>query len=661
MRKILLSFLLTFLSFNLLSQFCSSSGLSYMGFVTPNNNWQNVSNSSGAKRYWRFNATAGCVYDFSTCNSAFTNDTYLRLYSSGTGGTILASNDDNGVFCGGTKASLSWTCTTSGTYSILVTNYSCSNLSATTILSYRVTCNVPAFNPCSTITSINCGSTNNFTVASGNGAYNPPSTSCGFSTPGKESIYSFTPIQTGSYTITQNSSFGWIDYFFKLSSSGCSGTGWTCIDDLVGNSTSITFNLLAGQTYYIMADPESTSGGNVSFTINCPVSVPSNDLICNATTINCGQNLSGTTIGSSNSGSGEGGSCGTSQTTGGVWYKIVGTGDLITASLCATSWDSKMSVFEGNCSSPICIGGIDDSGPACAGTSASYQWLSNAGTTYWILVHGYSTTSTFNISITCTPPPTTGPCFGDFAYSVSNMPTDLIQSVVTTCSSGNGQYTTEYSTWNNGVAGETYNVESSILSDWITVTFGSPSGTVVSFGGGGVLQFVAAQNGTYYIHVNTNGFCGDDGVCRDITVYKNISLPIELMMFDGIESKEGNLLYWITASEFNNDYFTLERSVDGYNWVNISNLNAIGNSQEETSYSYLDNTYRRGEINYYRLSQTDFDGQREYFNIVSIDNSQNQKKVVKMINSIGQEVDSFTSTGVYIILYDDGSIVRMWK
>jgi hypothetical protein len=95
--------------------------------------------------------------------------------------------------------------------------------------------------------------------------------------------------------------------------------------------------------------------------------------------------------------------------------------------------------------------------------------------------------------------------------------------------------------------------------------------------------------------------------------------------------------------------------------VNISNLNAIGNSQEETSYSYLDNTYRRGEINYYRLSQTDFDGQREYFNIVSIDNSQNQKKVVKMINSIGQEVDSFTSTGVYIILYDDGSIVRMWK
>jgi hypothetical protein len=32
-----------------------------------------------------------------------------------------------------------------------------------------------------------------------------------------------------------------------------------------------------------------------------------------------------------------------------------------------------------------------------------------------------------------------------------------------------------------------------------------------------------------------------------------------------------------------------------------------------------------------------------------------------MINAIGQEVDSFTSTGVYIILYDDGSIVRMWK
>jgi len=632
-----------------------------MGFITPTTAWQNASNAASAKRYWRFNATAGCVYDFSTCNSAFTNDTYLRLYSTGTGGTVLAQNDDNGVFCTGTKASLSWTCPTTGTYSILVTNYSCANLSATTILSYRVTCGAPPFNPCTTITSTTCGTINNFTIASGNGAYNPPATSCGFSTPGQERIYSFTPTQSGAYTITQNSSFGWIDYFFKLSSGGCSGTGWTCIDDLTGASTSISFTLFAGQTYYIMADPESTTGGNVSFTINCPVLAPANDLICNATNINCGQSLGGTTIGSTNSGTGEGGSCGTAQTTGGVWYKVVGTGDLMTASLCATAWDSKISVFEGTCTGPVCVGGIDDNGPSCGGTSASYQWTSTNGTTYWILVHGYSTSSAFTISLTCTPPPSPGPCFGDVAWSVDNMPTNTIGSVTTTCASGNGQYTNEYSTWNNGIAGETYNVQTSYMTDWITVTVGSPSGTVVAFGGGGILTFTATVGGTYYVHVNTNGYCGDDGNCRDVTVYKNVSLPIELIFFNGMESNGNNLLYWATASEKDNDYFTLERSIDGNNWDVVSNIEAAGNSQEELNYSYVDKQYKRGEVNYYRLSQTDFDGQKEYFNIVAIDNSLNQKKVVKIINMMGQEVDTFTSNGIYIIVHDDGSIVRMWK
>jgi hypothetical protein len=241
------------------------------------------------------------------------------------------------------------------------------------------------------------------------------------------------------------------------------------------------------------------------------------------------------------------------------------------------------------------------------------------------------------------------------------MPTNTIQSVTTTCASGNGQYTNEYSTWNNGIAGETYNVQTSYLTDWITVTVGTPTGSVVAFGGGGILTFTATIGGTYYVHVNTNGYCGDDANCRDVTVYKNVSLPIELMFFNGMESNGNNLLYWATASEKDNDYFTLERSIDGNDWDVVSNIEAAGNSQEELNYSYVDKSYKRGKVNYYRLSQTDFDGQKEYFNIVGIDNSLNQKKVVKIINMMGQEVDTFSSNGIYIIVYDDGSIIRMWK
>lgn len=124
------------------AQFCSTATLVNMGVITPTTTWQNVTGAASAKRYWTFNATAGCTYDFSTCNSLFTNDTYLRLYS-GTNpltATFITSNDDDGPFCLGLKASFTWTCGTSGTYSILLTNYVCANLSASTILRYRETC-----------------------------------------------------------------------------------------------------------------------------------------------------------------------------------------------------------------------------------------------------------------------------------------------------------------------------------------------------------------------------------------------------------------------------------------------------------------------------------------------------------------------------------------
>ncbi|MBM3429764.1 MAG: hypothetical protein FJX99_02125, partial [Bacteroidetes bacterium] len=132
---------------------------------------------------------------------------------------------------------------------------------------------------------------------------------------------------------------------------------------------------------------------------------PANNLVCNATAINCGQTIAGTTVNSTNSGTGENQTCGTPQTTGGVWYVVAGTGGAMTASLCGTAWDSKISVFSGpNCNTLTCIGGNDDNGPACAGTRASYTWNTTIGVNYYILVHGYSTTSAFNLALTCVTP-----------------------------------------------------------------------------------------------------------------------------------------------------------------------------------------------------------------------------------------------------------------
>lgn len=67
---------------------------------------------------------------------------------------------------------------------------------------------------------------------------------------------------------------------------------------------------------------------------------------------------------------------------------------------------------------------------------------------------------------------------------------------------------------------------------------------------------------------------------------------------------------WTTASEQNSDYFTLERSRDGYNWDAIATIDGAGTTNSTTNYEVIDNAAT--EV-YYRLIQTDFDGTSELF------------------------------------------------
>jgi hypothetical protein len=94
-------------------------------------------------------------------------------------------------------------------------------------------------------------------------------------------------------------------------------------------------------------------------------------------------------------------------------------------------------------------------------------------------------------------------------------------------------------------------------------------------------------------------------------------LPVSLLAFTA-ECKEGNvILNWSTASESNNDYFTLERSSDASNWEMLSVVDGAGNSNTVRNYATID-THPLDAMNYYRLSQTDFDGQLSRLKIVSM-------------------------------------------
>lgn len=100
---------------------------------------------------------------------------------------------------------------------------------------------------------------------------------------------------------------------------------------------------------------------------------------------------------------------------------------------------------------------------------------------------------------------------------------------------------------------------------------------------------------------------------------KNIALPIELISFDA-ELRDGRVeLRWATASEINNDYFTIERSTDGRSFQPIKKVRGSGNSTTRIDYQATDDGPLPG-YSYYRLRQTDYDGTYTFSEIKTVKN-----------------------------------------
>lgn len=95
-------------------------------------------------------------------------------------------------------------------------------------------------------------------------------------------------------------------------------------------------------------------------------------------------------------------------------------------------------------------------------------------------------------------------------------------------------------------------------------------------------------------------------------------LPIELSYFAAeLVGDNSVLLSWETYTEINNDFFTIEHSSDGKSFTEVGTVKGAGNSVDILSYEFTHEGVSKGE-NYYRLKQTDFDGQFEYFDIKSV-------------------------------------------
>jgi len=96
-------------------------------------------------------------------------------------------------------------------------------------------------------------------------------------------------------------------------------------------------------------------------------------------------------------------------------------------------------------------------------------------------------------------------------------------------------------------------------------------------------------------------------------------LPIELLSFDAVLNREESRveLSWTTASEINNDYFTVERSAEGLDFESVAIVPGAGNSSQRLYYTANDDNPYYG-ISYFRLKQTDYDGKYAYSDVIAI-------------------------------------------
>ncbi|MFN4234637.1 MAG: T9SS type A sorting domain-containing protein [Bacteroidia bacterium] len=106
----------------------------------------------------------------------------------------------------------------------------------------------------------------------------------------------------------------------------------------------------------------------------------------------------------------------------------------------------------------------------------------------------------------------------------------------------------------------------------------------------------------------------------------NNPLPIELVNFTAEPKEKKVILYWTTASEINNDYFDVQKSIDGVNFETFATVKGAGNSSQLLNYSQTDYNPYEG-TSYYRLKQVDFDGTVSYSKIVAVNFRQNNLNI----------------------------------
>lgn len=139
-----------------------------------------------------------------------------------------------------------------------------------------------------------------------------------------------------------------------------------------------------------------------------------------------------------------------------------------------------------------------------------------------------------------------------------------------------------------------------------------------------------------------NGISNGSIVCALSTA----PLPIELLSFNAVADGNKVNLKWTTATEVNNDYFTVEKSRDGISFEQSGRVRGAGNSTSAIEYTNTDNHPFSG-LSYYRLKQTDFNGDFTYSKIVPVETGEGNSVIITNVYpnpSNGPNVNIYVSS-----------------
>ena len=141
-----------------------------------------------------------------------------------------------------------------------------------------------------------------------------------------------------------------------------------------------------------------------------------------------------------------------------------------------------------------------------------------------------------------------------------------------------------------------------------------------------------------------------------------VPLPIELLEFDVKCENNAAIINWSSASEQNNDYYIIENSADMKSFKELARINGAGYSNTKLDYEHiLENVLK--DFNYYRLTQVDYDGKYESFDIKYAD-CFNENNYITQINNytennnnIISEIYTTNNADCNILVYDINGVI----